>query len=77
MESQPQNPELMNIGPVKQIFLAYHCHYFLTHQFKICFGSSKHCLIEAVLLSTHNIMFWLRNEKVIFNYALLSGSVMD
>ena len=35
----------------------------------------------AVLLSTQNIyyprhMFWLRNKKIIFQYALLSGSLM-
>ena len=29
-------------------------------------GAQKNSLIEMVLLSTHNIMFWLRNKKIIF-----------
>ena len=31
-------------------------------------------LIETVLLGTHNIS-WLRNKKIIFSYALLSGGL--
>ena len=35
-------------------------------------GAKKNCLIEMVLLSTHN-MFWLRNmKKKLFGYALLT-----
>ena len=30
------------------------------------------CFIETVLLSTHNIMFWLRNKKNIVCYTLLT-----
>ena len=28
-------------------------------------GTQKNRLNETVLLSTHNIMFWLRNKKII------------
>ena len=37
-------------------------------------GAQKNRLIETVLLSTHNILFWLRNKNIInlfFCYALL------
>ena len=33
-------------------------------------GAQKNCLHETVLLSTHN-MFWLRDKKIIIEYALL------
>ena len=49
----------------KENFRAYNCKYFLTHQLKHVLGAQKNCLIETVLLSTHN-MFWLRNKKIIF-----------
>ena len=29
-------------------------------------GAQENCLIEIVLLSTHNMMFWLRNMKINF-----------
>ena len=44
---------------------------FLPISFNICLGAQKNHLIETVLLSTHN-MFWLRNKKISFRYALLT-----
>ena len=36
-------------------------------------GAQKKCLIETVLLTIQN-MFWLRNKKIFFDYAFLSGA---
>ena len=33
-------------------------------------GAQKNRLIETVLLSTHNIRFWLRNKKIFVTYSL-------
>ena len=40
---------------------------FLPISLNMCFGA----LIETVLLSTHNIMFWLRNKKKKLKYSYL------
>ena len=46
------------IEPVKQIFSARNCDYFLIHRFKYVFlGAQKNRLIETILLSTHNRCF--------------------
>ena len=42
----------------------------------MCFGHSKECLIETVLLSTHNICFGREIREIIFQYALLSGGLL-
>ena len=42
------------------------CNYFLTHQFKHCFGAQKNHIIETVLFSTHNICFGIEIKKVFF-----------
>ena len=52
-------------------------HYFLAYQFKRVLGAQKNCLIETVLLSTHNICFGGEIRKIIFQYALLSGGLRD
>ena len=39
----------------------------------MCFGAQKNCLIETILLSTHNICFGREIRKIIFNYTLLFG----
>ena len=42
----------------KHNFSEYNCKYFLTHHFLTYVkGAQKNCLIETVLLSTHNICF--------------------
>ena len=41
---------------------------FLSISFNLCFGCSK----ETALLSTHNIMFWMRNKKTIFSLRTLN-----
>ena len=38
-------------------------------------GAQKNCLIETVLLSTHNARFRWEIRKIIFNYALISGGL--
>ena len=38
-------------------------------------GAQKNRLIETVLLSTHNICFGREINKVVFQYALLSGGL--
>ena len=47
---------------------------FLSISLNMCFGCSKNCLTETVLLSTHS-MFWLKNKKIIFSYTRLSGGL--
>ena len=39
-------------------------------------GAQKNRLIETVLMSTHNICFGCEKRKLIFQYALLSGSLI-
>ena len=46
---------------------------FLSIIFSICFGCSKKRRIVTVLLSTHNICFWLRNKKKIWYILLTKG----
>ena len=41
------------------------------------FGAQKNRLIETVLLSTYNICFGLEIKKIIFQYALLSGGLVN
>ena len=41
----------------------------------LCFGAQKNRLIEMVPLSSHN-MFWFRNKKNIFWYALLTKGLI-
>ena len=38
---------------------------FLLISFTIFLGDQKNRLIDTVILSTHNIVFWLRNKKFI------------
>ena len=40
-------------------------------------GAQKHRLNETVLLSTHNIRFGRKIGKLIFDYALLSGGLIN
>ena len=49
--------QMRYIGPVKEIFSAQNCDYFLIHQFKCVLVAQKNRLSETVLLSTHNICF--------------------
>ena len=39
-------------------------------------GAQKNCLIETVLLSTHNIIFGWEIRKLIFWYALLTKGLI-
>ena len=41
----------------------------------MCFGAQNNRLIEAVLLSTHNICIGWEMKKIIFEYALLTGGL--
>ena len=54
------NP-LMIISSIKGLCLNKHFEskilFFLPISFNICLGAQKNCLIEAVLLSNHNICF--------------------
>ena len=53
---------------------------FLSINVYMCFWCSKepsHRLIETVLLSTRNTCFGLEIRKLIFNCALLSGSLLS
>ena len=54
----------------KAIFGAYKCGYFLGHQLKL-----KVLFLETVLLITHNIYFWLINEKI--NQFLITQTVLE
>ena len=45
--------------------------HFLSPKFKHVLGAQKNRLIETVLLSTHNICFWLRNKKNSFQLPTL------
>ena len=45
---------------------------FVSTSFNICLAAQKNHLMKMGLLSTHNIMFWLKNTKNIgFDYTLL------
>ena len=61
-------------GLDKHKFSAYNCKYFLTHQFQHILCAQKNRLIETVLLSTHNIMFWFRNKEISFLLHILNLS---
>ena len=49
---------------------------FLHIIFSICFGCSKNCLNETVLLSTHNICFCIEIRKLFICYALLTKGLI-
>ena len=51
------------IDPDMQKKIANNYNHFLSPKFKHVLGAQKNGLIETVLLSTHNICFWLRNTK--------------
>ena len=46
---------------------------FLSISFNICLGTQKNHIIKRVLLSTHNIMLWLRNENFFFCKMAMPG----
>ena len=48
---------------------------FLSISLNICLDTQNNCLIETVLLSTHNIHFVWKITKWIFSHALLSGGL--
>ena len=50
---------------------------FLSTSFNICFFDAlKNRLIETVLFEYPQHMFWVRNKKIIFEYALLSRGLI-
>ena len=56
------------MGPVKQIFLALNCNYYLTHSLNICFGCPKEPSHRDGSFEYPQHMFWLRNKK--YNFLL-------
>ena len=55
---------------------AKNCKCFLTHTLSVCLGAQKNCLIETVLLNTHNIYFGCEITKIVFHITLLSGDLI-
>ena len=51
------------IGPDKDRLRTYNCIYFLTYQFKHVLSAQKNCLVETVLLSTHNRYVLVKKNK--------------
>ena len=67
---------LLGIGPVKQSFFNVKLRSFPYPSVKTCvLVAQKTCLIETVLMSTHNICFGWEIRKIFFNYTLLSGGL--
>ena len=65
------NSKLYNcIGPVKQ-----NCDYFLSISLNMCFEYSKEPSHQDSSFESPQHMFWLRNKKIIFSDALLSGDM--
>ena len=63
-----------NIGPVKQIFWRKIAIIHLSISLIMCFGCSKEPSHWDSSFEYPQPMFWLRNKKIIFRYALLSGA---
>ena len=49
--------------------------YFLTHELNMCLGCSKEPSHLDGSIEPPQHMFWLRNKKIIFQYALLSEAL--
>ena len=60
------------MGPVNKIMTVY-WEYFLSTNFNMCFGCSKERSHWDGSFEYPQHMFCLRNEKIFFNYAVLSG----
>ena len=63
---------LVHIGLDKQSFERIIVNFFLPIRFNICFGCSKEPSHYDGSFEYPQHMFWLRNKKIIFWYALLT-----
>ena len=63
------------IGTVEQLFEHKNVNNFLPSNLNICFGCSKEPSQGDCSFEYPQHMFWLRNKKVIFSYAHLSGGL--
>ena len=68
-----QPTPLQSIGPVKKNNLRKIVIIFLSIRLNKCFGCSKEPSHRDGSFEYQQHMFWLRNKRNIFSYALLSG----
>ena len=66
---------LFYIGLVKQKFQRKIVIIFLYISLNMCFGCSKEPSHRDGSYEYPKQMFWLRNKKIIFSYALISGGL--
>ena len=67
---------VLSIGPVKQNIQHKIAIIFLSISLNMCFGCSKEPSLRDGSFEYPQHMIWLRNKKIIFSYALLSGGLL-